>query len=119
MKSVTYRLGNGIDVRVVYGFTGCRGDGVPYLVDIYFAGLPDELYVGVLPDDVQTGGQGAVDGARPEAAAQYQDGFFGRVQAESSVRLLHAETEWPSRFWRTGLPVMIIFSAGKNFSMPS
>ena len=55
-------------MRVVYGFTGCRGDGVPYLVDVYFAGLPDELYVGVLPDDVKAGGLGAVNGACPEAA---------------------------------------------------
>ena len=69
-------------MRVVYGFTGCRGDGVPYLVDVYFAGLPDELYVGVLPDDVKAGGQGAVNGTCPEAAAQYQDSLFGRVQAE-------------------------------------
>ena len=76
------QVGYGIDMRVVYGFTGCRGDGVPYLVDVYFAGLPDELYVGVLPDDGKAGGQGAVNGACPEAAAQYQDGLYGRVQAE-------------------------------------
>lgn len=70
------QVGYGIDMRVVYGFTGCRGDGVPYLVDVYFAGLPDELYVGVLPDDVKAGGQGAVNGACPEAAAQYQDSLL-------------------------------------------
>ena len=66
-------------MRVVYGFTGCRGDGVPYLVDVYFAGLPDELYVGVLPDDVKAGGQGAVNGACPELPPSirmvFLDGF--------------------------------------------
>ena len=43
-------------MRMVYGFTDCCGDGVSYLVDVYFTGLPDELYIGILPDDVKTRG---------------------------------------------------------------
>ena len=50
------KVGKGADVWVVHRLTGCCGDCVPYLFDIYFTGLPDELYVGVLPDDVQTCG---------------------------------------------------------------
>ena len=50
------KVGKGADVWVVHRLTGCCGDCVPYLCDIYFTGLPDELYVGVLPDDVQTCG---------------------------------------------------------------
>ena len=66
-------------MRMVYGFTDCCDDSVSYLVDEYFTGLPEDLYIGMLPDYVKSRGYSPVIGSRTEAAAQYQDSLFGRV----------------------------------------
>ena len=101
-------------MRVTYGFSRSGCNGFSDLVNVYLASLPDKLYVGVGTNDIQAGGQCLVDGAGsqlpPRMRIVFFSGFNPKYFTASACRM-----ECPSRFWRTGLPVMIIFSVREEF----